>query len=115
MHNNFDELAKGLAQSATRRQALRKVGIGLAGMALGCFGLANKAKATTINGLCVAQNVSFTGKEWRLNRYCSGYSSTLGCVTTGSADCTAGEAVGSAKPGSCGYYVAASKKCLITL
>jgi hypothetical protein len=45
MNNKFDELAKGLAQSATRRQALKKFGVGLAGMALACFGLANTAKA----------------------------------------------------------------------
>ena len=45
MGNKFDELAKGLAQSVTRRQALKKFGVGLAGMALACFGLARKAQA----------------------------------------------------------------------
>jgi len=45
MNTKFDELAKGLAQSATRRQALKKFGIGLAGMALACFGLAVRATA----------------------------------------------------------------------
>ena len=45
MNNKFDELAKGLAQSTTRRQALKKFGVGLAGLALACFGLANKATA----------------------------------------------------------------------
>jgi hypothetical protein len=45
MNNKFDELAKGLAQSVTRRQALKKFGVGIAGMALACFGLANRAKA----------------------------------------------------------------------
>ncbi len=45
MNNKFDELAKGLAQSVTRRQALKRFGVGLAGMALACFGLANKAEA----------------------------------------------------------------------
>lgn len=47
MSNKFDELAKGMAQSVTRRRALKKFGVGLAGMALACFGLANVAKATT--------------------------------------------------------------------
>jgi hypothetical protein len=47
MKNKFDELAKGLAQSATRRQALKKFGVGLAGMALACFGLANRGSAAT--------------------------------------------------------------------
>ena len=46
MNNKFDELAKGLAQSVTRRQAFKKFGVGLAGMALTCFGLADKAHAT---------------------------------------------------------------------
>ncbi len=45
MNTKFDQLAKGLAQSATRRQALKRFGVGLAGMALACFGLPNKALA----------------------------------------------------------------------
>ena len=34
MNDNFDGLAKGLAQSFTRRGALKKFGLGLAGNAL---------------------------------------------------------------------------------
>jgi hypothetical protein len=45
MNNKFDEFTRELAQSATRRHALKKFGLGLAGMALACFGLANKAEA----------------------------------------------------------------------
>jgi len=45
MNNQFDELTKNLAESVTRRGALKKFGVGLAGMALACFGLANKAEA----------------------------------------------------------------------
>jgi hypothetical protein len=45
MNNKFDELAKGLAQSVTRRGALKKFGVGLAGMALATLGLADKAQA----------------------------------------------------------------------
>jgi hypothetical protein len=45
MNNKFDELAKGLAQSVTRREAFKKFGVGLAGMALACFGLADSARA----------------------------------------------------------------------
>ena len=51
MNNRFDELAKGLAQSVTRRAALKKFGVGLGGMALACFGLADKAEA---NQKCVS-------------------------------------------------------------
>ncbi len=45
MNNKFDELTKNMAQSVTRRAALKKFGVGLAGMALACFGLANKVEA----------------------------------------------------------------------
>ena len=45
MNNKFDELTKAMAQSVTRRAALKKFGVGLVGMALACFGLANKAGA----------------------------------------------------------------------
>jgi hypothetical protein len=45
MSNKFDELTKGLAQSVTRRAALKKFGVGLAGMALACLGLGNQAHA----------------------------------------------------------------------
>ena len=52
MNTKFDELAKGLAQSATRRQALEKFGVGLAAMALACFGLASKAEAGGVAHKC---------------------------------------------------------------
>jgi hypothetical protein len=43
--NKFDQLTKQMAQSVTRRQALKRFGVGLAGMALACFGLADKTEA----------------------------------------------------------------------
>ena len=46
MNEKFDELAKGLAQSVTRRGALKKFGVGLVGVALATVGLPNKAEAT---------------------------------------------------------------------
>ena len=45
MNNKFDELTRSIAQSVTRRGALKKFGVGLAGMALACFGLVNNGKA----------------------------------------------------------------------
>src|SRR6058998_132521 len=45
MNEKFDELAKGLARSVTRRGALKKFGTGLAGIALASLGLASKAEA----------------------------------------------------------------------
>jgi len=38
MNNQFDELTKSLAQSVTRRGALKKFSLDLAGMAPACFG-----------------------------------------------------------------------------
>src|SRR3974377_1201383 len=45
MNNKCDEVAKGLAQSVTRRQAFKRFGVGLAGMVLACLGLPNNAEA----------------------------------------------------------------------
>jgi hypothetical protein len=39
MNSKFDELTKQMAQSATRRSALKKFGFGLAGMALAMLGI----------------------------------------------------------------------------
>jgi len=38
MNNRFDELAKGLARSVTRRSAIKKFATGLSGIALAWFG-----------------------------------------------------------------------------
>jgi len=52
MNNQLDELTKSMAQSVTRRAALKKFGVGLAGMALACLGLANKAEARLAPNYC---------------------------------------------------------------
>ena len=68
MNNKFDELTKSLAQSVTRRGALKKFGVGLAGMALACFGLANKTEAAPNGSGCGCQsNADCNG-----NSYCYG-------------------------------------------
>ena len=71
MINKFDELAKGMAQSVSRRQALKKFGVGLAGMTLGCFGLANVAEAAKGGKGCLStgEHCDPTGKN---NHCCSG-------------------------------------------
>ena len=51
MNHKFDELTKNLAQAVTRRGALKKCGVGFAGMALACFGLASKGEAAQ-SGSC---------------------------------------------------------------
>jgi len=65
MNNRFDELTNGLAQSVTRRAALKKFGVGLAGMALACFGLANKteaAKSCRVDSDCPKGRICLTGQ-----------------------------------------------------
>ena len=52
MTNKFDELTKQMTQSVTRRAALKKFGVGLGAIALGCFGLANKAQAGQCQKQC---------------------------------------------------------------
>jgi len=47
MNNKFDELTKSLTQSVTRRAALKKFGVGLAGVALACFALPSVSLAQT--------------------------------------------------------------------
>ena len=47
MKNKFDELTKGMAQSITRRAALKKFGVGLAGLTLVCLRLATGVEAQT--------------------------------------------------------------------
>ena len=45
MKKPFDELARNMAQSVTRRGGLKKFGLGLAGIVLAALGLANSAEA----------------------------------------------------------------------
>jgi len=66
MNTKFDEPTKSLAQSVTRRAALKKFSLGLAGMALACFGRANKAEAG--KGTCLPSGSQCGGNS----QCCSG-------------------------------------------
>ncbi|HAB18866.1 MAG TPA: hypothetical protein PLX89_20610 [Verrucomicrobiota bacterium] len=79
MNHPFDELAKGLARSVTRRGALKKFSVGLA-----CFGLANKVGAATHAGYCVANPTSLDGTAFLLNGYCL---DTTTCRQMASSQC----------------------------
>jgi hypothetical protein len=113
MINKFDELTKQVAQSVTRRAALTKFGLGLAGMALAAFGLADKAGAAPVGpqGYCQAHRGVYTGT-------CI---DPVSCVGAPSADCPApGTAVGNNIKAyfGCGgllYPVDLKKKCNFTL
>ncbi len=52
MNDKFDELAKGLAQSVTRRGALKRFGLGLAGIALTALGVTLRAQAKEFSCGC---------------------------------------------------------------
>ena len=122
MNNQFDELTKQMAQSVTRRQALKKFSVGLGGMALACFGLANRAEAATRQGYCQATyspwpdtpGVWYTGMCMDIN----------GCVTGASAQCPSNGTVASSGFGwkhggklkdACGYFYNNGKKCSFTV
>src|SRR5437899_6706286 len=75
MNDKFDQLAKSLAQSVTRRAALKKFGVGLAGMALACLGLTNSALAGSYKlsyKRCTA-NADCRSGEVCCNGYCDGF------------------------------------------
>lgn len=62
MKNKFDELTRSLAQSVTRRAALKKFGGGLAGVALACLlGLCFRAPAATLGPLIELSRPSAVG------------------------------------------------------
>ena len=63
MNDKFDELAKGLAQSVTRRGALKKFGVGLAGVVFATLALPNRAGAAGVD--CSSHPV-----ECNLNNAC---------------------------------------------
>src|SRR5215831_4535031 len=63
MDNKFNELTKQMAQSVTRRGALKRLGLGFAGMALAKFGL-NQAQAITNGQLDGNAHPNVGGLVW---------------------------------------------------
>jgi len=112
MNHQFDELTKSLAQSVTRRAALKKFGIGLAGMALACFGLANKAKAATYQGYCHVTTYDLGGNNWVYTGACLDPS---GCISGASADCPKLKGAGGQISSSCGFYYKKGRRCSFTV
>ena len=77
MSNKFDELTKSLAQSVTRRWALKRYGIGLARMALAGFGLANKGEAA---GHCVPSGHRCNDNKQCCSGACNGFVRPAVCL-----------------------------------
>lgn len=61
MNSQFDELAKGVAQSVTRRQALRRFGASLAGAVLASVGAANSVEAQRSHKRCLCKKPPYYG------------------------------------------------------
>jgi len=57
VNNKFDQMAKNMAQTVTRRAALKKFGMGLAGMAMACLRLGEQSAGRPQPGLSVEQGV----------------------------------------------------------
>jgi hypothetical protein len=74
MNDNFDELAKGLAKSVTRRGALKRFSLGFLGVALATLGLANRAQAKSYRCQC---------SKFKFNYGCEryGYGSYYDCLS----------------------------------
>jgi tRNA A-37 threonylcarbamoyl transferase component Bud32 len=85
MNNKFDELTKSMAQSVTRRGALKKFGVGLAGMALAFFGLADKAGAGGPGAFCQV----VVGPPYTPAVYSGRCLDIASCTSVASADCPA--------------------------
>ena len=76
MNNKFDELTKALAQSTTRRAALRKFGSGITGLALAALGLASKAQADPqFNCVCDAPFAGCKSNKGSCYKFCLSYCS----------------------------------------
>ena len=70
MNDKFDELAKGMAQSVTRRGALKKFGVGLAGIVLASLGLADRAEADPKPCLPSGSDCHSAGHQYEPCRHC---------------------------------------------
>ncbi len=70
MNDKFDELTKGLAQSATRRKALQGFGLGLAGAMLATLGLSRRAEAKWVCN-CASDSLGCKPHQHGCLKYCA--------------------------------------------
>ena len=87
MNNQFDELTKNLAQSVTRRAALKKFGVGIGGMALACFGLTSKVQAGSHDRSCF-NNCMHTCVTGLMAQGYSKQEATTNCQNPCAAECS---------------------------
>jgi hypothetical protein len=104
MSHQFDNLTKAVAQSVTRRGALKKFGVGLAAMALACIGLPTKARAKGKPGYCLVTTDPGGGAF-----YLSGWCGDCKGGSVLSPDCTFGAPASVTKV--CGWVMLSSVHC----
>jgi Tol biopolymer transport system component len=64
MNDKFDELAKELAQSVTRRGALKKFSVGIAGVLLACGNVAAQQLSAWSTPVNMGPSINTTNNEW---------------------------------------------------
>ena len=80
MKNTFDDLTKSMAQSVTRRGALKKFGAGLVGVALASLGLASRADARPTGSHCnCSKPPTYACEKWYPAGSQAYYDCVIGC------------------------------------
>ena len=83
MNNKFDELAKGMAQATTRRQALKKFSFGLAAAVAASLGMRNSSAAPSKPRSGYCQVTSSDPFSWHYTGSCVDPSTCQGGTTAG--------------------------------
>ena len=95
MNDKFDALARNMAQSITRRSALKKFGVGLAGIALTSLGLAKdgNAQGATITGSPEGRKTHYNCQCKKPDFGCSKYENQQDCFTQCNQRCAQRKAI----------------------
>jgi len=83
MNDKFDELTKNIAQSVTRRGALKKFGAGLVAMTLASLAFPNRARAGKPLYHCQCQKPDFGCSRYPNVEACMNYCFYPGCYNGG--------------------------------
>ena len=70
MDMQFDELSKSLAEGVSRREALRKFGVGLAGVLFAGLGLSANARADATSDLVAQHHCKYAGEKCSHGKEC---------------------------------------------
>jgi hypothetical protein len=109
MNDKFDELAKNLAQAVTRRQALRRFGVGVGAFLLATVGATRSANASKDHGNDLKSGYCLVDSTGTLSGTC--YACNANAVGV-SPDCSAGATASVNK--TCGGFSLSSTRCKYT-